>query len=53
MKGVSKSSAFKSPLQPSAATALVLDTSRETESEMEISMASDLTHQRSTTSPSR
>ena len=49
------SSAFKSPLRPSAAaaTASVPDTSRETESEMEISMTSDVTHQLSTTSPSR
>ena len=37
-KGVSKSFTFKSPLRPSAATATVPDTSRETESEMEISM---------------
>ena len=52
-KGVSKSSMFKPPLRPSAATASVPDTSRKTESEMEISMASDVTHQPSTTSPSR
>ena len=41
------SSGFKSPLQPSAAS--VSDTSRETESEM----VSDVTHQLSTTSPTR
>ena len=54
-KGVSKSSAFKSPVGPSAASAaaLVLDTSRETKSEMEISMTSDVTHQPLSTSPSR
>ena len=50
-KGVSKSSAFKSPLRPSAVTASVPDTSRETESDVEISMTSDVTHQPSTTSP--
>ena len=50
-KGVSKSSALKSPQRPSAASALVPDTSRDTESEMEISMASDVTHQPSSTSP--
>ena len=46
---------FKSPQRPSAAaaTASVLDTSRDTESEMEISMASDVTHQSSSTSPKR
>ena len=46
-KGVSKSSAFKSPQRPSAATASasVPDTSRDTESEMEISIASDVTDQ--------
>ena len=46
-KGLSKSSAFKSPLRPSGATATasIPDTSQETESEMEISMASDVTHQ--------
>ena len=46
-KGVSKSSASKSPQRPSAAaaTASVPDTSRDTESEMEISMASYVTHQ--------
>ena len=50
-KGVSKSSKFKSPLRPSApaATASVPDTSRETKSEMEISMTSNVTHQPSTT----
>ena len=41
-KGVSKSSAFKSPQRPSAAAASVPDTSRDTESEMEISIASVL-----------
>ena len=50
-KGVSKSSAFKSPQRPSAAAASVPDTSRYTESEMEISIASDVTHQPSSTSP--
>ena len=49
-KGVSKSSAFKSPQRPSAAAASVPDTSRDTESEMEISIASDVT-QSSSTSP--
>ena len=43
---------FKSPLRPSEATASVSDTSRETESAMEISMASDVTHRSSTTSAS-
>ena len=54
-KGVSKSSAFKSPQRPSAAaaSASVPDTSRDTESEMEISIASDVTHQPSSTSPKR
>ena len=49
-KGVSM---FKSPLRPSAstATASVPDYSRETESEMIISMTSDVTHQSSSTSP--
>ena len=53
-KGVSKSSTFKSP-RPSAASASasVPDTSRDTESEMEISIASDVTHQPSSTSPKR
>ena len=53
-KGVSKSSAFKSPQRPSAAaaSASVPDTSRDTESEME-SIASDVTHQPSSTSPKR
>ena len=53
-KGVSKSPTFKSPLRPSRATvtASVPDTSRETESGMEISMVSDVTHQPLTTSPS-
>ena len=52
-KGVSKSSAFKSPQRPSAATASasVPDKSRDTESEMEISIVSDVTHQPSSTSP--
>ena len=50
-KGVSKSSAFKSPQRPSAAS--VPDTSRDTESEMEISIPSDVTHQPSSTSPKR
>ena len=49
---MSKSSGFKSLLRPSAATASVPDTSRETESEMKISIVSDITHQPSTTSPS-
>ena len=54
-KGVSKSSSFKSLQRPSAATASasVPDTSRDTESEMEISIASDVTHQPSSTSPKR
>ena len=54
-KGVSKSSAFKSRQRPSAAaaSASVPDTSRDTESEMEISIASDVTHQPSSTSPKR
>ena len=54
-KGVSKSSAFKSPQRPSAvaASASVPDTCRDTESEMEISIASDVTHQPSSTSPMR
>ena len=50
-KGVSKSSAFKSPQRPSAASASAPDTSKDTESEMEISIASDVTHQPSSTSP--
>ena len=52
-KRVSKSSGFKPPLKPSAATATpsVLNTSRDTESEMEISITSDDTHQPSSTSP--
>ena len=50
-KGVSKSSAFKSPQRPSAAAASVPDTSKDTESEMEISIASDVTHQPSTHQP--
>ena len=51
-KGVSKSSVFKSPQRPSAAavTASVPDTSRDTESEMGINMASDVTHQPLSTS---
>ena len=52
-KGVSKSSAFKSPQRPSAAAASVPDTSRDTESDMEISIASDVPHQPSSTSPKR
>ena len=46
---------FKSPLRPSAsaATASVPDTSREEESEMEISMTLDVIHQPSSTSPKR
>ena len=52
-KGVSKSSAFKSPQRLSAATASVPDTSRDTESEMEISITSDGTYQPSSTSPKR
>ena len=52
-EGSSKSSAFKSPQRPSAAAASVPDTSRNTESEMEISIASDVTHQPSSTSPKR
>ena len=52
-KGVSKSSTFiKSSLRPLWDTASVPDTLRETKSEMEISMASAVTHQPSTTSPS-
>ena len=48
----SKSSMFKSPLRPAAAArASVPDTSRDTESEMEISITSDVTHQPSSTSP--
>ena len=50
-KGVSKSSAFKSPQRPSAAAASVPDTFKDTESEMEISIASDFTYQPSSTSP--
>ena len=52
-KGVSKSSAFKSPQRPSAATASVPHTSRDTESEMKISIASDVTHQPLSTRPKR
>ena len=52
-KGVSKSSTFKSPQRPSAAAASIPDTSKDTESEMEISIASDVTHQPSSTSPKR
>ena len=48
-KGVSKSSAFKSLQRPPAAS--VQDTSRNTESEMEMSIASDVTHQPLSTSP--
>ena len=52
-KGVSKSSAFKSPQRPSAAaaSASVPETSRDTESDMKISLASDVTHQPLSTSP--
>ena len=50
-KVVCKSSAFTSPQRPSAASASVPDTSRDTESEMEISIASDVTHQPLSTSP--
>ena len=50
-KGVSKSSAFKSPQRPYAAAASVVDTSRDTESKMEISITSDVTHQPLSTSP--
>ena len=52
-KGVFKSSAFKSPQRPPAATASAsfTDTTKDTESEMEISIASDVTHQPSSTSP--
>ena len=51
---MSKSSVFKSRLRPAGdtATASVPGTSQETESEMEISMTSDVTHQLSTTRPS-
>ena len=52
-KGVSKSFAFKSPQRPSAASASVPDTSEDTEFDMEISIASDVTHQPSSTSPKR
>ena len=54
-KGVPKSYAFKSCQRPSAAaaSASVQDTSRDTESEMEISIASDVTCQPSSTSPKR
>ena len=52
-KGVSKSSAFKSPQRPSAATASVPDTSKDTESEMEISIASSaFEHQSQSTTAS-
>ena len=44
---------FKSPQRLSAASTSVPDTSRDTESEMEISIASDVTHQPSSTSPMR
>ena len=52
-EGVFKSSAFKSPqrLSAAAASASVLDTSGDTESEMEISISSDVTHQLLSTSP--
>ena len=52
-KGVFKSSAFKSPQRSSAVTASVPDTSRDTESEMKISISSDVTHQPSSTTPKR
>ena len=52
-KGIFKSFTFKSPQRPSTASASVPDTSRETESEMEISIASDVTHQPLSTSPKR
>ena len=54
-KGVSKPSAFKSPqrLFAAAASTSVPDISRDTESEMEINIASDVTHQPSSTSPTR
>ena len=54
-KGVSKSSVFKSPQRPSAAAASVSvpDTSKDTESEMEINIVSDVTQQPSSTSPKR
>ena len=50
-----RSSAFKSPKRPSAATASasVPDSSRDTESEMEINITSDVTHQPLSTSPKR
>ena len=53
MNGVSKYFALKSPQRHSAATASasVPDTSRDTESEMEISIASDVIYQPSSTSP--
>ena len=52
-KGGSMSSAFKSSQRSSvaAASASVQDTSKDTESEMEISIASDVTHQPLSTSP--
>ena len=49
---MSKSSTFKSPLRPSGARASLPDTSHEPESEMEINIVSDVTHQPSTASPS-
>ena len=52
-KGVSKSSSFKSPQRPSAAAASVPDASSYTESEMEISIPSEVTHQPLSTSPKR
>ena len=54
-KGISKSSAFKSPQRPSAAaaSASVPDTSKDTESKMEISIALGVTHQPLSTSPKR
>ena len=51
---MSKSSTFKAPLRPlgTTATASVPETLQEIESEIEIGMASDVTHQPFTTSPS-
>ena len=50
-KGLSKSSTFKSPLRPAGAAATVPYTSQETESEMEISIVSDVTIQLSNHKP--
>ena len=49
---LSKSSVFRSPLRPSGATASIPDTLQKTESEMEISMVSDVFGQSFTTSHS-